>query len=458
MQKSCGQSVNKSRSVSIILLAVITLTACGGPEERKAKYFARATEYMEAANYPKARVALRNVLKIDPKDADAYVLFARVEEKEKNWRNAVQLYQEAVRLSPDHSAALIALGKYYLEARLTDRVVEVAETVLKGYPGHAQAQALKIASQVVSDAAVLPAIPKAEALAREFPNEPDVAILLATLYGQRQRYPDAERTLRRALEAYPQDLDLLNSLNAILSRANDSAGAERVIRRMIDVEPESLDHRLRLTQFYLKQSAYSQAETVLRDAVARDPSSEQRRLVLAEFFVNRNDLSSAERVLLEATAQLPYASQLQFGVAALYVRMGQEAKARDQYTALIREYNEKPAGLEAKVKLAEMDFRAGKQIEAERQVREVLKENPRSTEGLILMGRMALIRRNGKDAIQAFRTVLHDRPELATVHYLLGQAYQLAGDINLAKDSLERAVALYPDQVDAKRSLALLDS
>ncbi|HBH82071.1 MAG TPA: hypothetical protein DDY39_19755, partial [Nitrospira sp.] len=78
--------------------------------------------------------------------------------------------------------------------------------------------------------------------------------------------------------------------------------------------------------------------TVLRDAVARDPSSEQRRLVLAEFFVNRNDLSSAERVLLEATAQLPYASQLQFGVAALYVRMGQEAKARDQYTALIREY------------------------------------------------------------------------------------------------------------------------
>ncbi|HBH82072.1 MAG TPA: hypothetical protein DDY39_19760, partial [Nitrospira sp.] len=53
---------------------------------------------------------------------------------------------------------------------------------------------------------------------------------------------------------------------------------------------------------------------------------------------------------------------------------------------------------------------------------------------------------------------LHDRPELATVHYLLGQAYQLAGDINLAKDSLERAVALYPDQVDAKRSLALLES
>ena len=93
----------------IILVVAISLVACGGPEERKAKYRARAQEYLEAGNYPKARVALRNVLKIDPKDADAYFLFAQVEEKEKNWRNAVSLYQEVVQLVPDHTAALLRL-------------------------------------------------------------------------------------------------------------------------------------------------------------------------------------------------------------------------------------------------------------------------------------------------------------------------------------------------------------
>lgn len=443
---------------SIVLLVAGILVGCGGPEERKAKYFARAAEYMDAANYPKARVALRNVLKIDPKDAEAYVLFARVEEKEKNWRNAVQLYQEAVRLNPGHTAALITLGKYYLEARLTDQVVEVAETVLRQEPNHAQAQALKIASQVAADQAVPSVMAKAEALAREFPTEPDVAILLATLYGQHQRYRDAESTLRHALEVHPKDLDLLNNLNTILTKANDLGGAEGVIRRMIELEPELLDHRLRLARFYVNQSAYDQAEAVLRDAVAHDPNSEQRRLVLAEYFVSRHDLSSAERVLVDAAAQLPYASRLQFGLAALYRQMGQEAKARERYTSLVHEYNEKPVGLEAKVKLAEMDFHGGKQIEAERQVQDVLKENPRSIEGLVLAGRIALTRRNGKDAVQAFRTVLHDQPELATVHYLLGQAYQVTGDINLAKDSFERAVILYPEQVDAKRSLALLES
>jgi tetratricopeptide (TPR) repeat protein len=71
---------------------------------------------------------------------------------------------------------------------------------------------------------------------------------------------------------------------------------------------------------------------------------------------------------------------------------------------------------------------------------------------------MALARRNGKDAVQAFRTVLHDQPELATVHFLLGQAYLLTGENNLAKESFEHAVALYPGQVDARRSLAALES
>ncbi|MGQ0556625.1 MAG: tetratricopeptide repeat protein [Nitrospiraceae bacterium] len=442
----------------IVLLAAVTLTACGGPEERKAKYFAKANEYIDAANYPKARVALRNVLKIDPKDAEAYYLFAQVEEKEKNWRNAVQLYQEAVRLVPDHAAALITLAKYYLEARLTEQVVQAADTVLKKDPRHPQASALKIAAQVVTEAAIPSVIPKAEALAQEFPTEPDVAILLAALYGQQRRYREAETTLKRALESHPRDLDVLNNLSRILTQANNMTGAEAVMRLIVAAEPTSFDHRVRLARFYVAQGAQNKAEAVLREAIALDPNSEQRRLMLAELFVNTKDMATAEQVLLDAAAQIPHSTHIQFGLSALYRKSGQDLKARQRYALLVEEYTDKPVGLEAKVKLAEMDFVEGKQVDAERHVQEVLKANPRSSDGLILTGRMALARRNGKEAVQALRTVLHDQPELATIHYLLGQAYQLTGDTTLAKESFERAVVLYPDQVDAKRSLAVLES
>lgn len=442
----------------LIVLVMTVSAACGGPVEKKAKYLSLAHEYIASANYPKARVALRNILKIDPQDANAYFLFAQVEEKEKNWRNAVQLYQETIRLAPDHAEALITLAKYYLEARMTESVVEAAEKVLKKDPRQPQARALKLAAQAVTEAAIPSVVPQAEELARQFPTEPDVTILLATLYGQQQRYLEAEATLRRALEAHSRDLDLLNNLSVILTQAKDVPGVETVIRRMIDVEPKSMDHRVRLARFYVEHAAQGKAETVLRDAVALEPDSEPRRLILAELFVSRKDMSSAERVLLDAVAQIPHSNKIQSGLASLYRASGQEGKARERYAALVEEYKDKPAGLEAKVKLAEMDLLAGKQADAERQVQEVLKENPRSSDGLILSGRMALARRNGKDAVQAFRTVLHDQPDMATVYYLLGQAYQLTGETNLAKESFERAVVLYPDQVEAKRSLVVLES
>ncbi|MBI5672873.1 MAG: tetratricopeptide repeat protein [Nitrospirae bacterium] len=278
------------------------------------------------------------------------------------------------------------------------------------------------------------------------------------MYGQQRRYREAEAALRRALETHPRDLDLLTNLSRILTEANNLVSAEAVMRRMIEAEPTAFDHRARLARFYVRQGAQNKAEAVLREAIVLDPNSEQRRIMLAELFVNKRDMASAEQVLLDATAQIPHSTQIQFGLGALYRKSGQDGKARQRYAFLVDDYKDKPIGLEAKVKLAEMDFGEGKQAEAERQVQEILKDNPRSSDGLMLTGRMALARRNGKDAVQAFRTVLHDQPDLATVHYLLGQAYQLTGDTNLAKDSFERAVALYPDQVDAKRSLAVLES
>jgi tetratricopeptide (TPR) repeat protein len=441
----------------IIVVVAVALVACGGPEERKAKYRARAQEYLQAGNYPKARVAIRNVLKIDPKDADAYFIFAQVEEKEKHWRNAVSLYQEVVQLVPDHTGALITLAKYYLEARLTEQVVSTADKVLAKDPQHPQANALKIA--VLAVGGQLPdAMTKAEALQSQFPTEPDVTILLAALYSQQQRYYYAEATLLRALEAHPKDMDLLNNLNTILVQAKDLAGAEAVARRMIETEPTLFDHRLRLARFFDAQGAHEKAEAVLREAIALDPNSEERRLLLADFLSTRKDYRAAEQALLEAATPLPHSTKIEFGLAALYLKSGQDTKAREQYAALVKNNKEKPAALEAKVKLAEMDLVSGKQAEAERQVQEVLKENPRSSDGLVLSGRMALAMRNGKDAVQAFRTVLHDQPELATVHFLLGQAYLLTGENNLAKESFERAVALYPGQVDARRSLAALES
>src|SRR4029077_19441186 len=135
----------------------------------------------------------------------------------------VSLYQEVVQIVPDHTGALITLAKYYLEARLIEPVVSTADKVLARDPQHPQAKALKIAVLAV-EGHLSDAMTQAESLRSQFPTEPDVAILLATLYGQQQRYREAEATLQRALDAHPKDMDLLNNLNTMLVQAKEMAG------------------------------------------------------------------------------------------------------------------------------------------------------------------------------------------------------------------------------------------
>lgn len=432
------------------------LLSCGGPQARKAQYRAKAQEYIQAGNFSKARVALRNVLKIDPKDAEAYFLVAQVEEKEKNWRNAVANYQQVVEIVPDHKEALIILAKYYLEARMAGQVTDAADKVLAKIPQNPQAEALKIAV-LAQEGKVPQALVRAEELSRRYPTEPDVAILLATLQSQQQRSHEAKVTLRRALQAHPHHLDLLNNLTTVLEQARDDQETERVLRQMVEEEPTIYDHRVKLARFHDRRHALDQAEAVLREALNVFPDNEQAWMVLADFLNLRRGKDAAEATFLLAIKRLPYSTKLPFALGSLYERDNDLPRARSVYESVIKEQDKKPAGLDAQVKIAQLEFSAGRQAEADRRLMEVLRENPRSSEGLILQGKIALIGRNGKDAVQAFRTVLRDQPELAHAQYLLGQAYVMTGEPQLARESFERAVALRPDLVESGLALAILD-
>ncbi len=444
------------RGVLLFALAFGALSGCGGPEERKAKYRDRAEEYLQQGNYPKARVALRNVLKIDPKDIEAFYLFAEVEEREKNWRNAYANYLRVVELKPDHEAALVKLGKIYLEGRAFDKASETIEKLLATYPGHVQGRALQIAIHAVTGQEK-DALHRAEVLFQDHSDIPDVAMLLSALYNAQNRLAESERVLRQTLATHPHDLELLNALASTYVRSNHMTHAEQIFQQIVQTEPTSFDHRLRLAGFYDQQKDYAKAEEVLRDAIRLDPAQVQRRLTLADFQANRRGNSEGERVLLEAIDSLPRATTLHFALGRLYERSSQIEKARSTYRSLSDEYRAKPVALEARVKLASLDWESGNDGAAMQELDAVLRENPRAADAILLQGKIALHRGHGKDAVQSFRTVLKDQPDVAEAHTLLGQAYLILGETSLARESFERAITLNPRQFEAHVALANLD-
>ncbi len=444
-------------AVWVAIVVAAGLLGCGGPEERKAKYRVRAQEYFQQGNFPKARVAIRNVLKIDPKDAEAYFLYAQVEEKERNWRNALAGYQQVVELNPEHERALTKLGKFYLEARAMEMVAQVTDRILSKHPKHVPARVLQIARIALSEQ-YDEAVHQAERLSAEAPTEVDAALLLASLYTFRQRVAEADPVLRRALEAHPESLELLDAMATMLMKEGKPAEAEAVLQRVVDLEPTILDHRLRQVALYDQQQQYDKAEAVLKEAIRLDPENDTRRLALVEYVAKRQGLEKAESSLLQAHKDLPRSPKLWFALGGLYESTERTDRARETYQAIQREFRGKPEELEAKVKLAGLHWVAGKTDDAERHLQEVLKENPRSADALLMRGKISLQRGNGTDAAQDFRSVLKDQPDSGEVCLWLGKAYLMTGEIALAREILDKAVSLNPTLTDAHVLLASLDA
>ncbi len=430
---------------------------CGGPTERKAKYLMKAEEYIQAGNFPKARVALRNVLKIDPKDEQAYFLYAQVEEKEKNWFNAFHHYQQVIELQPDHEGALVKLGKFYLQGRRFDKAHEIAEKLLALHPGHVPAQALRIALKA-TEGSLQEATTMAESLSRQYPTEPDVAVLLGTLYSLQDAHNRAVPVLARALDAHPQDPDLLNTVAMAYVRMKDRDNAESIFLKIIAQEPTVFDHYVKVAHFFDDQQLYDKAEGILREAIRLDPDNEQRHLVLADYVGGRRNLKAAEAVLQEAHRQLPHAANVQFAQGRLLERQRELEKARAVYEDIRDRNLTKPAADTAKVKLAALDWVDGEQEAATQLLQEVLRHNPRASEALMLQGRISLKMREGGDAVQAFRTVLKDQPYHAEAYALLGQAHLILEETSLAKVNLEKAVGLSPNLHEAHLTLAILEA
>lgn len=441
----------------IIAGLFLILVGCGGPEERKAEYLERAQAYIGEGNYPKARVALRNVLKIDPKDARGYFLFAQVEEYEQNWRTAFEHYLRVVELEPAHREALLKLGRFYLEGRAWEKVDEVTRTILTHYPNDSGARTLLAAKGAVQGE--LPdAIRTMEGIVRDDKKDSDAVLVLATLYTARNDLDQAIELLRPAVQRFPDNVEILIGLGAVLSRKKDWEGAETAFIRAHELEPYHFAHHTRLASLYTQMEQPQKAVGILEEGIAAQTEDPVRWRALAEFYAGRKDLDLAERTLIRAQRALPRNTQFAFLLGELLERQNRSDRAREIYERLVSEYGDDPPGLQANIKLAGLDFSQGQVALAEQRVATVLEKNPRDVEGLLMKGKLALSGQDGRTAVEAFRTVMKDQPQAADVQVLLAQAYMMLGESHLAKDSLERAIQTNPALLEAQRMLAALDA
>jgi putative PEP-CTERM system TPR-repeat lipoprotein len=352
-------------------------------------------KYVEG-DYENAAIALRKSLK-DMPDLSGYYFLGLTEFHLKNFELALNQFQQALDLNPDHLQSRVLLGMTLLQQkRIEDSIYQLSQVLFAN-------DQLAIAHSAIG-----------------------------TAYLAKGEYDSAQKHFDRAIALDPKLADphlkkgLLN-----LSQSNATV-AELELEKALEVAPESLNTRFLLASLYLKQQNYQGVIELLEPAL----DGSERDAVLynymaAAYLAQKNTPKGIEALQKAKAAKNDYLAPY-FNLANAYLLQKKTDLAEQEYKSLLEIA---PDNTRALVALASLQELSGNLDEAEKSyqqaratnepqgflalagyyarnknykeyatvVEEAYIAHPRHPQILNLRGRLMLGQKNFAEAIKTFK-------------------------------------------------------
>ncbi len=391
------------------------VTGCAKPEDQARNYTASGDAYAAKQQFKEAEIEYRRALAATPNAADVRYKLGRVYQERGDLVSAYGEYARAGDLDPSNLDAHLRAGTILLLGREFEAAATRAELVLKVDPRHVPAH-----------------------------------ILLGNAKAGLNDNVAAMRKIQEAINIDPSYAPAWTALGAVTFIGGRKADAAAGFKKAVELAPSSIEARLALANYEWAMAAFADAEKTLKSALNIDPRSAAAHRALGLLYITTGRREQAEPHFRALAVDGPG----RLALADYYMGVGRNADA----VTLLRELErspEKADGREARLRLASIEYAAGRKAEAHRIVDGLISERPRFAAARTAKARMLLS--DGAPAseavAQAREAVKGDR-YLAAAHYTLGLAAFADHNLEEAATAFEAAVKLSPQAAAARMQLA----
>jgi tetratricopeptide (TPR) repeat protein len=355
-----------------------------------------------------AQKELARALELNPKAAGTQLALGILELTRGDVNQATQYAQNAAGTSPNSPTLRLFLARMLITKGDLGKAAEELTALRSKYPKSANVQATYGALRALQhdEAGARQAFEAAVAIE---PLHLEALTGLTTLDMVAKRPQQASDRLNRVLEQAPSNVPILLLAARVNGATGDVARAEALLKRVLAADADRLDAYAMLAQIYAGQHRLPEARAELRKVLDRRPNSVATRTMLG-ILAELDGARDAARVEYEGALAVDKSTPIAANNLANILLDGDETLDRALELATV-----------AKGKLP---------------------DDPQINDTL----GWAFYKNNRMpEAVQALEDSVAKNDKSATSLYHLGMAYQKNGNLDLARKTMQRAVALKPE-------------
>ncbi|TBN38666.1 tetratricopeptide repeat protein [Paracoccus subflavus] len=437
--------------LSTVLVAGLglSLAGCKSTAEKADEYYQSGLQLLDQGDTDRAIVQFRNVFDLDGTHYEARKALAEVHRQRGETSQAYSQYLRLAEQYPDDLPVRIALARMAFDAQQGDEFERHATRAVEIAPQDIEVQVLDLTRQFRAATQAEDADERARLaeeavrLAAERPDDPLLIGILLDRAASSGDLDEADRLTARLLELQPDNPQRYMQRLALLAERQDNPAIEAHLRATIEQFPENTQAKADLVRFYMSQGQPEKAEDFLRElAAAAPPDNPAPGADLVRFVELQRGVDAAraevDRIIAEGGDPVLFRTLR----AGYDFQAGKRNEAIAEIRAVLEGVTEPTdASRDVRVQLARMLVETGDAAGARQQVDEVLAENAGHPGALKLKSAWDIQTDRVDDAVLSLRAVLDQAPEDAEALSLMADAYERAGEPDLARDYLSQAAA-----------------
>ena len=413
--------------------------------------------YNEEGDNKKAAEILNSVPE-GARTAKIYAALGFTYEQQKDYKNAIAAYREAIKLDHDNLDAMRGLAQNLLNDNQIDAALQQYTTIQEADPEDPQA-ALRIAEiyrhQGKFDSA-MENLKKAEAMAQD---SLEVRYNEALVLEAQGKFDDAAELLQKLLAAtsHPDNnytsgernnrALFLERLGNVYREETRPLLAVETFRKIVDLGGDEAPRGYQeIIDSYREQKQWADAARVTREASSKFPNDKSLKLALATQLADDGKADESIQMAKSLLKGGPEDRETYIGLSQIYARL---KRWKESEEALVQAEKLSPRNEDKETILflqGSVYERQKKYDLAEQSFRQVLQQDPTNAQNLNYLGYM-LADRNTRleEALTLIKKAIALDPQNAAYLDSLGWAYFRLGDYEQAEENLRKAAEKSPN-------------